>query len=219
MPSKASADDLSTLQNYFVKAVCEDDNVSNVRLIELFIEEPSTETNSDYLNYLRNRFVNNSVTEFNKIYMIRYMDRRGVWYSGFGIRSYYQSSNYGRALINVIDYWGNQYIMTYSVQGSVSGTSSWRTQKVTSNTESPSYQVGASDSISIQYDACCRVTAFRGSNWFDFTCDSWSSLSQKSKSSGFNVTATCSNKTITITNNTSSAINVIIMRGTVNVLT
>lgn len=188
-------------------------------MIELLIEEPSTETNSDYLNYLRNRFLNNSVTDFNRFYLIRYVDRRGVWYIGTGTRTYYQSSNYGRAILTVTDYWGNQWICSYSVQNNVSGTASWRTQKVVSNTESPSYQIDAGSSVSFSYDNCCRVTVFRGSSWFDFTCDTWSTLTSRNKTAGWSVDATCSNKTVTINNNTASAVNVIITRGTVNVQT
>ena len=36
--NKASNSSFTNLQNYFIKSICENDNVSNIRLIELLIE-------------------------------------------------------------------------------------------------------------------------------------------------------------------------------------
>ena len=204
--NKAPSSTFNYLKTYFQNALCEGDSHENFRLQVVQITEPSNQSGDDRLAYLRSQFMSSSVIGVNRIGIIRYSDKNENWYLGIGLKTTDPAS---RCQILVTNYFGELHLLTYAP---FDGSSlSWRDFSINDPQET-GIQIGAGQSYSFTYDNFCRVTAFRGSNWFDFTCDAWSALTSRNKTTGFDVTATCSNKTITIKNNEGSAINVLVQR-------
>ena len=204
--NKASSSTFNYLKTYFQNALCEGESHENFRLQVIQITEPSNQSGDDRLAYLRSQFMSSSVIGINRVGIIRYADKNDNWYLGIGLKTTDPAS---RCQILVTNYFGEMHLLAYApFDGS---SSSWRDYSINDQQET-GINIAAGQSYSFRYDNFCRVTAFRGSNWFDFTCDTWSALTSRNKTTGFDVTATCSNKTITIKNNEGSAINVLVQR-------
>ena len=200
--NKASSSTFNDLKDCFANAICEGGEYGNIRLQTLLINEPSSQSGDDRLVYLRTQFMKSDVISVNRVGIIRYSDKNETWYIGIGLKTTDPAS---RCQIFVTNYFGEAHLLSYAPRGD-NNTLTWVDYKLNQNDE-PGFQIGAGQTYSFTYDNFCRVTLFRGSNWFDFTCDNWSALQSRSKTAGFDVTASCSNKTITIVNNTSSAVN------------